>query len=99
MAFSIDMNDQGILLERNPSPMKLEVMGVENWGIWKKEKSTFPWTYHQQETCYITRGRFIVTPEGGEPMEFRRGDLITFPAGMKCTWEILEDVEKYYDFQ
>ncbi|WP_456406659.1 cupin domain-containing protein [Thiolapillus sp.] len=93
------MNDQGILLERNPSPLKLEVMGVENWGVWKKEKSTFPWTYHQQETCYILRGRFIVTPEGGEPMEFGRGDLITFPTGMKCTWEILEDVEKYYDFQ
>lgn len=93
------MSNQKILLERNPSPMKLEVLGVESWGIWKKEASTFPWTYSQQETCYIIRGRFTVTPEGGEPEEFQRGDLITFPAGMSCTWDILEDVEKYYQFQ
>ncbi len=93
------MNKPEIQLERNPSPVKLEVLGVENWGIWRKEKSTFPWTYNRQETCYILRGRFTVTPEGGEPMEFQRGDLITFPKGLKCTWEILEDVEKYYDFQ
>ena len=79
--------------------MKLEVMGVERWGIWRKEASTFPWIYNQQETCYILRGRFTVTPDGGEPQEFKRGDLITFPAGMSCTWEIHEDVEKYYDFQ
>lgn len=88
-----------IQVEHNPSPLKLEVAGVHNWGIWKKEISTFPWTYNQQETCYILRGRFIVTPDGGEPQEFGRGDLITFPAGMSCTWEILEDVEKHYDFQ
>ena len=93
------MSNQKIILERNPSPMKLEVMGVERWGIWRKEVSTFPWTYNQQETCYILRGRFTVTPDGGEPQEFKRGDLITFPAGMSCTWEIHEDVEKYYDFQ
>ena len=93
------MSHQRIILERNPSPMKLEVMGVERWGIWRKEVSTFPWKYNQQETCYILRGRFTVTPDGGEPQEFKRGDLITFPAGMSCTWDIQEDVEKYYDFQ
>ncbi|RMG34211.1 MAG: DUF861 domain-containing protein [Gammaproteobacteria bacterium] len=91
------MSQQEILLERNPSPMKLEVLGVYDWPIWRKEKSTFDWTYAEPETCYILKGRFIVTPEGGEPQEFRRGDLITFPAGMQCTWEILEDVEKHYD--
>jgi len=31
-------------------------------------------------------------------MEFGRGDLITFPRGLSCTWEILEPVEKHYDF-
>jgi len=79
--------------------MKLEVLGVYDWPVWKKEVSTFPWTYDQQETCYISRGSFRVTPDGGEPQEFSRGDLITFPAGLSCTWEILKDVEKYYDFE
>ncbi len=92
------MSDNEILLERNPSPAKLEVLGVYNWPIWRKEASTFDWTYADRETCYILKGRFRVTPEGGEPREFQRGDLITFPAGMKCVWEIIEDVEKHYDF-
>ena len=93
------MSELQILLERNPSPMKLEVLGVYDWPIWRKEASRFPWVYQQQETCYILRGRFTVTPDGGEPQSFQRGDLITFPKGMSCTWEIEEDVEKHYDFQ
>ena len=93
------MSELQILLERNPSPMKLEVMGVYDWPIWRREASRFAWTYQQQETCYILRGRFTVTPEGGESQHFQRGDLITFPQGMQCTWEITEDVEKHYDFQ
>ncbi len=87
-----------ILCEHKPSPAKLDVLGVYDWPIWKKEVSSFPWTYDAPETCYILRGRFIVTPEGGAPQEFKRGDLITFPAGLSCTWEILEDVEKHYTF-
>ncbi|MFP3875020.1 MAG: cupin domain-containing protein, partial [Thiohalophilus sp.] len=27
------------------------------------------------------------------------GDLVTFPAGMSCTWEIREPVKKHYDFE
>ncbi len=91
------MTDLQILVERNPSPMKLEVMGVYDWPIWRREASSFAWTYQQRETCYILRGSFSVTPDGGEPEHFGRGDLITFPAGMRCTWSIDKDVEKHYD--
>ena len=88
-----------ILCEHKASPMKLEVLGVFDWPIWKKEVSKFPWHYDQQETCYFIRGKVIVTPEGGEPQNFGRGDLVTFPAGLSCTWEVLEPVEKHYDFE
>lgn len=91
------MSDKQILLERNPSPAKLDVIGVYDWPIWRKESSAFPWTYDRQETCYVLRGRFIVTPDGGDPQEFKRGDLITFPKGLSCTWDIVEAVEKHYD--
>lgn len=90
---------QEILVEHSATPMKLEVMGVYDWPIWRKEVSTFDWSYDQQETCYIIRGEFSVTPEGGQTQHFKRGDLITFPRGMKCVWEITKDVEKHYDFQ
>ncbi len=92
------MSEPQILLERNPSPMKLEVLGVYDWPIWRKEASSFPWSYDRQETCYVLRGRFTVTPEGGEPQQFQRGDLVTFPAGLRCTWDIEQDVEKHYAF-
>jgi len=87
-----------ILCEHKPAPVKLEVLGVYDWPLWKKEVSSFPWTYSGKETCYILKGRVIVTPDGGQPQEFKRGDLVTFPAGLSCTWEILEAIEKHYDF-
>jgi uncharacterized cupin superfamily protein len=87
-----------IYCEHNPSPAKLEVLGVYDWPVWSKEVSEFPWSYKDQENCYIIRGRVIVTPDGGEPQEFKRGDLITFPKGMSCHWNILQAIEKYYRF-
>lgn len=88
-----------ILVERNPSPAKLDVMGVYDWPIWEKEVSTFPWKYDRQETCYLLEGDVTVTPDDGESVQIQRGDLVTFPAGMTCTWEIREAVKKHYDFQ
>jgi len=87
-----------ILIEHNPAPAKLEVMGVYNWPIWEKEESVFPWTYDQRETCYFLEGEVLVTPEGGEPVAMGAGDLVTFPKGMTCTWEIRSAVSKHYDF-
>lgn len=87
-----------ITVEHNPSPAKLEVMGVYDWPIWSKEVSTFLWTYDQKETCYLLEGEVIVTPEGGQPVELQQGDLVVFPAGMQCTWDIRVAVRKHYDF-
>ncbi|MFZ0789428.1 MAG: cupin domain-containing protein [Chromatiaceae bacterium] len=90
------MTDLEILVEHKPSPAKLEVLGVEGWPIWRREPGTFPWSYAQTETCYVLRGRFTVTPEHGEPQSFKRGDLIRFPAGLNCTWDVQDAVEKHY---
>ena len=87
-----------ILVEHKPSPMKLDVIGVYDWPIWNKEPSTFPWTYDQKETCYLLEGEAVVTPDGGTPVTIVEGDLVTFPAGMSCTWEILSPVKKHYNF-
>lgn len=86
-----------ILVERNPSPAKLEVIGVYDWPVWTKEVSTFPWRYDTRETCYLLEGEAVVTPDGGEPVTIERGDLVTFPAGLSCTWEIRMPVRKHYD--
>jgi hypothetical protein len=87
-----------ILVEHNPSPAKLDVIGVYDWPIWSREASTFPWTYDRRETCYLLEGEVIVTPDGGQPVTLVAGDLVTFPAGLSCTWEIRQAVRKHYDF-
>ncbi|MEC4982994.1 MAG: cupin domain-containing protein [Oscillatoria sp. PMC 1068.18] len=87
-----------IKIERQPSPERLKELGVKNWSIWTKEVSEFPWTYDEQETCYFLEGEVIVTPEGGEPVQMGKGDLVTFPAGMSCTWKIQQNVRKHYQF-
>ena len=85
-----------INIEHDVSPAKLEAMGVDGWPIWQKEASSFPWHYEQNEVCYLLEGKAIVRPETGETVEIGRGDLVHFPAGLSCTWEIIEDVEKHY---
>lgn len=87
-----------IQVESQPSAARLEQLGISAWSIWQKEASEFPWTYETQETCYFLAGKVMVTPEGGEPVTMGKGDLVTFPAGMSCTWKVLEDVKKHYRF-
>ena len=85
-----------ITVEHNPSPAKLEVMGVYDWPIWTKEISQFPWRYDSNETCYILEGEVIVTPDSGQPVQLGEGDLVPFPAGMSCTWQIQSNIRKHY---
>jgi len=87
-----------INIEHQPSAERLQELGVSQWSIWTKEVSTFPWTYDSQETCYFLSGDVIVTPDDGQPVQMGKGDLVTFPAGMSCTWEIKSAVKKHYCF-
>lgn len=87
-----------IEIERQPAEDRLDALGVREWPIWTKEVSTFPWTYDDAETCYLIEGDVLVRPEGGPPVRIGKGDLVTFPAGMSCTWEVRSPVSKHYTF-
>ena len=82
----------------NPDKKMLDALGVESWGVWEKEVSEFPWTYDAEETCYFLEGDVIVTPQGGEPVSMGKGDMVTFPRGMSCHWNIRKEVKKYFSF-
>jgi hypothetical protein len=88
----------GIKVDKTPTEEQLKELGVFEWPIWTKEASEFPWSYDETETCYFLKGDIIVTPEGGEPVEMGKGDMVTFPKGMSCTWKIRKDVKKHYVF-
>lgn len=87
-----------IKVERNPSRQRLERLGVFDWAIWSKEISVFPWRYDCDETCYFLAGEVVVTPEGGDPVVMGKGDLVTFAAGLACSWDIRREVRKHYRF-
>ena len=38
----------------------------------------------------------VVTPDDGKPVTVGKGDLVTFSAGMECTWKVREPVRKHY---
>jgi uncharacterized protein len=86
----------GIKVENNPDGARLQALGVKEWPIWTKEVSDFPWTYDGEETCYFLEGEVTVTPAGGEPVTMGAGDLVTFPNGMSCRWQITQPVRKHY---
>ena len=87
-----------IKIEHQADKARLSELGVYDWGIWSKEPSEFPWQYDEQETCYFIEGDVVVTSEGGVPVRMGKGDLVVFPRGMTCHWEILSEVKKYYNF-
>jgi len=88
-----------IKIEHTPAREQLNSLGVFDWPIWEKEVSAFPWTYDASETCYLLEGEVEVTPENGDPVRFGAGDLVTFPAGMRCHWNISKAVRKHYCFE
>ncbi len=89
---------KSIRVEHQPSPERLAEMGVESWPVWTKEVSEFPWTYDEDETCYFLEGEVEVAPTQGPPVRVAKGDLVTFPAGLQCTWKVLQPVRKRYRF-
>jgi uncharacterized cupin superfamily protein len=87
-----------IEVENDPSESRLSDLDVGSWPIWSCDVSNFPWSYESKETCYLLEGEVMVTPDGGEPVIIRGGDLVVFPAGMSCRWNVLKAVRKHYRF-
>ncbi|KAL1088824.1 hypothetical protein V6Z11_D08G277700, partial [Gossypium hirsutum] len=90
----------GIKVETNPSESKLSQHGVRQWPKWGCPPSKFPWTYSSKETCYLLEGKVKVYPDGSNDfVEIGAGDLVEFPKGMSCTWEVSVAVDKHYKFE
>jgi uncharacterized cupin superfamily protein len=81
-----------------PTKEELDKLGVLGWPIWEKEVSKFPWHYDDKETCYILEGEVIVTPDNGDPVTIKAGDMVVFPKNMGCTWDIKTAIRKHFNF-
>ncbi len=78
-------------------PSSEEIQEANNWSVWEKEESEFPWTYDSKETCYILEGEAEVSYEG-KTAKFGKGDWVEFPEGLNCTWKITKKIKKHYNF-
>ena len=91
------MNSSEIKIKK-PNQDELKKLGIENWSPWSCNPSEFDWEYDSDETAYVKKGKVVVTPLNGQPVEINAGDLVTFPKGMKCKWKVIERIEKVYTF-
>ena len=90
------MADLKVLVEK-PTDAKLKELKVFSWDIWTKEVSSFDWNYDEKEVCYFLEGEVTVkTPH--ESVSFGKGDLVTFPQDLSCTWHVKKNVKKHYKF-
>jgi hypothetical protein len=85
------------IIVTKPSEDDLKELGVRNWPIWTCGVSKFDWHYDQKETCYILEGQVAVTA-GEETVSFGPGNLVVFPQGLDCVWNVSVPVKKHYKF-
>ena len=83
---------------KKPTEEELAQLGVMSWPIWEKEVSKFDWFYSEPETFFVLEGKVRVELDEGEPVEFGKGDLVTFPQGVGCKWDVQEPIKKHYRF-
>lgn len=81
---------------KQPRADELERQAVFQWPIWEKEVSRFDWYYDTDETCYLLQGQVAVTTPDGQTVRFGAGDMVHFPAGLACTWDISVPVKKHF---
>lgn len=76
---------------------EIKKLGAKSWPIWECEASSFDWHYDDQETCLILEGQVSIDAPG-QKVSFGPGDLVVFPKGLDCKWNVNKAVRKHYKF-
>ena len=79
-------------------PSLKEIEEAKTWPIWEKDVSVFEWYYDDQETFYVLEGEGTVT-WNGNTISFEKGDFVSFPKGLSCTWTVHKRLRKHYTFE
>jgi uncharacterized cupin superfamily protein len=97
-----DLEDWGPLAEATGPEM--QTAGLIFWedgngnetGIWECSPGPSRWTLETHEFVQVLAGSMTVTPDGGDPVDLKAGDSVTFPKGWTGTWDITETLRKAY---
>lgn len=85
------------IIINKPTEEELKIMDIDSWSVWTCEVSNFDWEYPEEEICYIYEGEVTVNTSE-ESVEIKPGDLVTFPKGLKCNWDVKKPIKKVYKF-
>ncbi|MBF0385492.1 MAG: cupin domain-containing protein [Candidatus Omnitrophica bacterium] len=77
-------------------PVKCE--NTSDWSVWECKPSKFDWHYDSKEVAYVYEGK-VKVKTSVEEVEISSGDLVTFPSGLSCSWEVIEKIRKVYKFE
>ena len=71
------------------------------WHSWLRGTLVLP---AMMDRTFIERkagelAEFITARRDGKPVQIEKGDLVTFPKGMSCTWKIVQSIRKHYAFK
>ena len=70
--------------------------GIKSWPIWECEPNKFQWHYDEKEICLVIAGQATISTQTGEIYEIKAGDLVEFPKGLYCEWEVTKRIKKHY---
>ena len=85
------------VLIKSPSSASVIIQyGIKNWPIWEGELSKFSWHYNEKEICLIIEGEASIKTEEGKSYIIKSGDLVEFPKGISCEWQITKKIKKHY---
>lgn len=65
-------------------------------GEWTGEVGKWKISYTEDEFCFVTRGRNVITNADGVAVDINAGDAFVIPSGFHGTWEVLEQTHKFY---
>lgn len=85
-----------IQVNQTPSEEELKDLDVFNYPTWTKEVSDIAQVYDADKLCYFLEGEVLVNPIWGEPVHIKKGDLVTFHAGVSSTWQVKSHVKIHY---
>ena len=71
--------------------------GALETGVWEATVATWEETdYAVDEVCVMLAGRLRLTDADGQVHHLREGDAFHLPRGWAGTWEVVEDMRKFY---
>lgn len=66
-------------------------------GVWEANPGISRWEFLDRgEVILVLSGRMVVTPDDGDSLVLTAGAAAAFPVGWVGTWEITEQIRKFF---